>query len=352
MTLLAETLSNIRPVDAELMAQAQAKLDNKTKPIGSLGRLEEFARRYVAIAGSLDPSTWKKVIFTFAADHGVVEEGVSAFPKEVTVQMVYNFLNGGAGINVLANHVRAEVLVVDIGVDHDFGDTPGLIGRKVARGTRNMAKGPAMTRDEAVAALEVGIELANGCKAEGVAMAGTGEMGIGNTTAASAIIAAFSGKTVSDVTHRGTGINDGALAHKIRVIEQALAVNRPDPKDPIDVLAKVGGLEIAGIAGLVLGCAANRIPVLVDGFISTAGALIACELCPTVKEYLFAAHESVEIGHRFMLERIGAEPILDLRMRLGEGTGAALSMGLVEAGVKILKEMATFAEAGVAEGEY
>jgi len=191
MILLTETLSIIRPVDAGLMAQAQARLDNKTKPIGSLGRLEEFARRYVAITGSLDPSTGKKVIFTFAADHGVVEEGVSAFPKEVTVQMVFNFLNGGAGINVLASHVGAEVLVVDMGVDHDFGDTPGLIGRKVARGTRNMAKGPAMTREEAVAALEVGIELANSCKAEGVAMAGTGEMGIGNTTAASAIIAAF-----------------------------------------------------------------------------------------------------------------------------------------------------------------
>ncbi|MBT1075279.1 nicotinate-nucleotide--dimethylbenzimidazole phosphoribosyltransferase [Geobacter grbiciae] len=351
MTLLTETLSNIRPVDAGLMAQAQARLDNKTKPIGSLGRLEEFARRTVAISGSLDPSTAKKAIFTFAADHGVVEEGVSAFPKEVTVQMVFNFLKGGAGINVLANHVGADVLVVDMGIDHDFGDTPGLIGRKVARGTRNMAKGPAMTREEAVTALEAGIELACGCKADGVAMAGTGEMGIGNTTAASAIIAAFSGKTVADVTHRGTGINDAALAKKVTIIEQALAVNRPDPKDPIDVLAKVGGVEIAGIAGLVLGCAANRIPVVVDGFISTAGALIACELCPTVKEYIFAAHESVEIGHRFMLERIGAEPILDLHLRLGEGTGAALAMGLIEAGVKILKEMATFAEAGVEKGQ-
>jgi len=352
MTILEKTLSNIRPVDAELMTQAQAMLDNKTKPIGSLGRLEEFARRMVSITGNLAPATEKKVIFTFAADHGVVEEGVSAFPKEVTVQMVFNFLRGGAGINVLANHVGAEVRVVDVGVDYDFGDLAGLIVRKVARGTRSMAKGAAMAREEAVAALEVGIELANGCKAEGVALAGTGEMGIGNTTAASAIIAAFSGKTVADVTHRGTGINDGALAHKIRVIEQALAVNRPDPKDPIDVLAKVGGLEIAAIAGLVLGCAANRIPVVVDGFISTAGALIACELCPTARGYLFAAHESVEIGHRSMLERMGAEPILDLRMRLGEGTGAALAMGLIEAGVKVLKEMATFAEAGVTEGEY
>lgn len=352
MNLLTETLSKIQPLDPALLAQAQAKLDNKTKPLGSLGRLEEFARRYAAISGSLEPSTWKKVIFTFAADHGVVEEGISAFPKEVTVQMVFNFLAGGAGVNVLANHVRAEVLVVDIGVDHDFGDTPGLIGRKVARGTRNFAKGPAMTREEAVAALEVGIELANGCKAEGVAMVGTGEMGIGNTTPSSAIVAAISGRPVADLTHRGTGINDEALVRKVRVIEEGLAVNRPDPTDPVDVLAKVGGLEIAGIAGLILGCAANRIPVVVDGFISTAGALIAAELNPLVKDYLFAAHQSVEIGHAVMLERLGTAPILDLKMRLGEGTGAALAMGLVEAGVKILKEMATFEEAGVAEGEY
>ncbi|BDV44411.1 nicotinate-nucleotide--dimethylbenzimidazole phosphoribosyltransferase [Geotalea uraniireducens] len=352
MSLLNETLSKIQPLDPDLLAKAQQKLDNKTKPLGALGRLEEFARRYAAISNSLEPSTWKKVIFTFAADHGVVAEGVSAFPKEVTVQMVYNFLQGGAGVNVLANHVRAEVLVVDVGVDHDFGDTPGLIAKKVARGTRNFAKGPAMTREEAVAALEVGIELANGCRADGVAMVGTGEMGIGNTTPSAAIIAALSGRPVAEVTHRGTGINDQSLANKIRVIEEGLAVNRPDPHDPLDVLAKVGGLEIAGIAGLILGCAANRIPVVVDGFISTAGALIAAEFNPLVKEYLFAAHQSVEIGHRFMLDRLGAAPILDLQLRLGEGTGAALAMGLIEAGVKILKEMATFEEAGVAEGEH
>jgi nicotinate-nucleotide--dimethylbenzimidazole phosphoribosyltransferase len=244
------------------------------------------------------------------------------------------------------------VCVVDVGVDHDFGELAGLIGKKVARGTRNFTKGPAMTRDEALAAMRVGIELAGQARAEGVAMVGTGEMGIGNTTPSSAIIAALSGTPVWEVTHRGTGISESALENKIRVIELGLAINRPDPKDPLDVLAKVGGLEIAGIAGLVLGCAANRIPVVIDGFISTAGALIAAEMDPHVKDYVFAAHQSVEIGHRFMLERIGVEPILDLRMRLGEGTGAALAMGLIEAGVKILKEMATFGEAGVAEGEY
>ena len=318
MKLLTETINRIQPVDQELLAEAQKLLDNKTKPLGSLGRLEEFARRFAAITGSLAPATAHKVIYTFAGDHGVVEEGVSAFPKEVTTQMVLNFLRGGAGVNVLARHSGAVVRVVDIGVDHDFGQVPELVVRKVARGTRNFTKGPAMTREEAVAALEVGISLAIEAKERGVAMLGTGEMGIGNTTPSSAIIAVLSGRSVREVTHRGTGINDAALENKIRVIEQGLAVNRPDPKDPLDVLAKVGGLEIAGIAGLVLGAAACRIPVVVDGFISTAGAVIACELQPLAKEYLFAAHESVEIGHRFMLERLGAEPILDLQFRLGD----------------------------------
>ncbi|HEY6874070.1 MAG TPA: nicotinate-nucleotide--dimethylbenzimidazole phosphoribosyltransferase [Geobacteraceae bacterium] len=352
MDILKETLARIQPVDAELLAQAQAKLDNKTKPLGSLGRLEEFARRFAAISGSLAPGTRKKIIFTFAGDHGVVAEGVSAFPREVTPQMVFNFLNGGAGVNVLARHCGSEVLVVDIGVDYEFGEMPGLIQKKVARGTRNFATGPAMTREEALSAIGVGIELAGLAKTEGVAMVGTGEMGIGNTTPSSAIIAAIAGKSAREVTHRGTGISDSTLENKVRVIERGLALNRPDPADPVDVLAKVGGLEIGGIAGLVLGCAANRIPVVVDGFISTAGALIASELHPSVREYIFASHRSAEIGHRFMLERIGCEPILDLGLRLGEGTGAALAMGIIEAAVKVLNEMATFDEAGVSEGEY
>jgi nicotinate-nucleotide--dimethylbenzimidazole phosphoribosyltransferase len=349
MKVLSDTLAAIRPVDPILMEKAQKKLDNKTKPIGSLGRLEEFARRFAAITGSMEPDTAKKVIYTFAADHGVTEEGVSAFPREVTPQMVFNFLNGGAGVNVLARHNDIEVRVVDVGVDHDFGETDGLILKKIARGTRNFTRGPAMEREEALAAIGVGIELADQAKRELVSMVGTGEMGIGNTTPSSAIIAAVSGLPVWEVTHRGTGISESALANKIRVIEQGLAINSPDPNDPLDVLARVGGLEIAAITGLVLGCAAKSIPVVIDGFISTAGALIAYELNSNVKDYIFAAHQSVEIGHRFMLERIGVEPILDLRMRLGEGTGAALAMGLIEAGVKVLKEMATFQEAGVSE---
>ena len=348
MKLLESTLAKIQPVDEALLAKAQAKLDNKTKPLGSLGRLEEVGRRYAAITGDLSPDTDKKVIFTFAGDHGIVEEGVSLFPKEVTPQMVLNFLRGGAGVNVLARHSGAEVRVVDIGVDYDFEPAPGLIIKKVAKGTRNFAKGSAMTREEAVAAIEVGIALADAAKKEGISMVGTGEMGIGNTSPSSAIIAAIAGCTVREVTHRGTGIGDEALENKIKVIQAGLDLNRPEPQDPLDVLTKVGGLEIAGIAGLVLGAAANRIPVVVDGFISTAGALIASEMHPFVREYIFTAHTSVEIGHQMMLERIGVRPLLDLQLRLGEGTGAALAMGLIEAGVKILKEMATFEEAGVA----
>ena len=347
MKIVESARRRIRAVDSDMLRQAQNRLDNKTKPPGSLGRLEEFARRIVAISGNPYPDVSKKVIFTFAADHGIVEEGVSLYPKEVTSQMVFNFLAGGAGVNVLARHAGAEVRVVDVGVDFDFGDTPGMLHRKVTRGTGNFAKGPAMSHSEMLAALHVGIDLADQCKAEGIFLVGTGEMGIGNTSPSSAIIAAISGLSVRELTHRGTGISDDALEKKMRIIEQGLVLNKPDGTDPLDVLAKVGGLEIAAIAGLVMGCAANSLPVVIDGFISTAGALIASELHPNVRDYIFAAHRSVEIGHRFMLERIGTEPILDLNLRLGEGTGAALAMTLIEAGVKILKEMATFDEAGV-----
>ncbi len=250
MDTIKATLERIKPVSPELLQQTQTRLDNKTKPPGSLGRLEEFARRIVAISGNPDPDVSRKVVFTFAGDHGVTEEGVSLYPREVTSQMVLNFLSGGAGVNVLARHAGAEVRVVDVGVDHDFAGIAGLIHKKVARGTKNFAEGPAMTREETIAALTVGIELADQCRAEGVGLVGTGEMGIGNTTPSSAIIAAISGKTVAEVTHRGTGIGDEALVNKIRVIEQGLAFNKPDPNDPLDVLAKVGGLEIAAIAGL------------------------------------------------------------------------------------------------------
>lgn len=347
MDLLNATLKNIDSVNEDWHSFAQKHLDNLTKPLGSLGRLEEFARRLVGIAENKSPLLDKKVIFTFAGDHGVTEEGVSAYPKEVTPQMVFNFLRGGAGINVLARHAGAEVIVVDIGVDHDFGEIEGLVSIKIIKGTKNFTKGPAMTRDEAIRCLEVGIELANGYAKKGYKIFGTGEMGIGNTTPSSAIASVLTGKSVSEVTGKGTGITNESLKRKIAVIEEGIKFNNPNPHDAIDVLSKVGGAEIGGIAGLVLGAAANRIPVIIDGFISTAGALIAYCIEPKVRDYMFAAHNSVEIGHKAMLDKMGLKPILDLDLRLGEGTGAALAMLMIEAGLKIYKEMATFGEAGV-----
>lgn len=348
---LTKKLQAIQPLQDRFFALAQERWNSLTKPRGSLGQLEGIAQQYVAIVENLSPQLEKKIIYVFASDHGVTAEGVSAYPKEVTYQMVYNFLRGGAGINVLARHVGAKVLIVDIGVDHDFGSIPELISRKILRGTRNIAEGPAMTREEAWQAIGVGLEMADLAKREGVDLVGTGEMGIGNTTASSAVLAALTGLPPEKVTHRGTGIDDGTLARKIQVVERALRINNPNPQDPMDVLAKVGGLEIGGIAGLIIGCAAYRIPVVVDGFISTAGAMIAHGLNPLIKRYIFAAHESAEKGHRIMWERLEAQPILNLGMRLGEGTGAALAMGVIEAALKLMKEMATFTAARVADGK-
>jgi len=348
---LRERLSSIQPLKEKFLLQAQARLDSLTKPVGSLGQLEEIARRFVAIVEDLHPKVEKKIIYTFAGDHGVVDEGVSAYPKEVTSQMVYNFLRQGAGINVLARHAGAKVVVVDIGVDHDFEPMEGLMIRKVGRGTGNITRGPAMSKDQALRAIAVGLEMADRAREQNADLVGTGDMGIGNTTASSAVLASMTGLSVSQVTHRGTGIDDSTLAQKMLIIERAIAVNRPEAKDPLDVLAKVGGFEIAGIAGLIIGCAFHRIPVVVDGFISTAGAMIAVGLSPDIKEYLFASHQSVEVGHRFMLEHIGQKPILNLSLRLGEGTGAALAMFIIEAAVKVLNEMATFSEAGISEAK-
>lgn len=347
MDLLNNTLKNIRPISGEFYDTAQKHLDNLTKPLGSLGRLEEFARMIVAMTENKKPILDKKVIFTFAGDHGVTEEGVSAYPKEVTQQMVFNFLRGGAGINVLARHAGADVVVVDIGVDHDFGELDGLINLKVINGTKNFAKEPAMTREDAVRCIETGIELANGYAKKGYKIFGTGDMGIGNTTPSSAIASVLTGRPVSEVTGKGTGITDESLQRKIKIIEEGIKLNKPNSEEAIDVLSKVGGAEIGGIAGLILGAASNRIPVVIDGFISTAGALIAYCIEPKVKDYIFAAHNSVEIGHKAMLDKMGLIPILDLNLRLGEGTGAALAMLMIEAGLKIYKEMATFGEAGV-----
>ncbi|MBI5740059.1 MAG: nicotinate-nucleotide--dimethylbenzimidazole phosphoribosyltransferase [Nitrospirae bacterium] len=358
---LNSILSSIDNVNGKFIEAAQNRLDSLTKPQGSLGRLEEFARQVVAITENPMPALDKKAVFTFAGDHGVADEGVSAFPKAVTQQMVLNFLTGGAGINVLARHAGSDVVVVDIGVDCDFNASAeaGLktaltsgrtfISRKIVRGTGNMRKGPAMTRAEAENCISAGVGLANEYAEKGYRIFGTGDMGIANTTPSSAITAVLTGRAVEDITGRGTGINDEIWKHKVQVIKDAIAVNRPDPSDAIDVLAKIGGAEIGGIAGLILGAAANRVPVVVDGFISTAGALIAYSIEPKTRDYMFAAHMSQEAGHRTMLEKLGLRPVLDLDLRLGEGTGAALAMFIIEAGLKIYKEMATFGEAGVSE---
>lgn len=349
--IIRQTIGSIQPLDPKWLAKAQTRLDQLTKPRGSLGRLEELAAWYVAVREELLPTIRKKKVIIFAADHGVVDEGVSAYPQEVTFQMVANFLQGGAGINVLARHVGAEVQVVDIGVKHDFTGMSGLICRKVAAGTRNLAREAAMTAAETEAAIVCGIELARENIAAGADVLATGEMGIGNTTPAAALAAAFNGRSAAEVTGRGTGVDDAGLQHKIEVIDRALALHRPDPSDPLGVLAKLGGLEIAGLAGLILGAAAARRPVMIDGFIATAGALVAVRLCPAIKDYLRAAHQSAEYGHQIMLSDLGLRPLLDMDMRLGEGTGAALGMNLLEAGLKIYREMATFDEAGVSDQE-
>jgi nicotinate-nucleotide--dimethylbenzimidazole phosphoribosyltransferase len=339
----------IQPLDASLYAHAQARLDRLTKPVSSLGRLEELAASYIAVTGELKPNVPRGVVFTFAADHGVTLEAVSAYPREVTPQMVLNFLRGGAGVNVLARHAGVDVRVVDIGVDYEFDAAPGLLHRKVMKGTRNLAVESAMTRSQAEQAVMVGVELATEAVREGIGLIGTGEMGIGNTTPSSAITAAMTGRSVEDVTGRGTGIDESGRRHKVAVIERAIELHQPNPADPLDVLTKVGGLEIGGLVGLMLGAAAARIPVVMDGFIAGAAALIAVGLQPLCREYLIASHRSVERGHRVILDHLGLNPLLDLDLRLGEGTGACLGMDLVCAAIKIYTEMATFDEAGVSE---
>ncbi|MFC1870465.1 nicotinate-nucleotide--dimethylbenzimidazole phosphoribosyltransferase [Chloroflexota bacterium] len=348
---LTRVLAAISPLDSAAMAAARKRQNSLTKPHGSLGRLEELSIQIAGIRGEALPKLENKAIITMAADHGVVAEGVSLYPQEVTRQMVLNFLQGGAAINVLAQHIGARVIVVDMGVIGGFQPLPGLLCRAIDSGTRNMAQGPAMTRQQAIAALESGIEIVQAEAGKGLDIVGTGDMGIGNTAASSAVFAAVSGQPVAKATGRGTGIDAEQFAHKISVLERALQINRPNPKDPVDVLAKVGGFEIGGLAGVILAAAARRIPVVIDGFISGAAALIATGLSPQVKDYLIAAHVSAETGHQPLLDFLGLEPYLNLNMRLGEGTGAALGICLAETAVKILGQMATFGEAGVSEAE-
>lgn len=347
--MIQDVCRRIQPLNETIHGKAKHWLDRLTKPLGSLGRLEELAASYVTITGELKPNVPRGMVFTFAADHGVAFEGVSAYPRAVTPQMVLNFLRGGAGVNVLARHAGVTVRVVDIGVDCEFGTVPGLLNRKIMKGTRNLSTEPAMTRDQAERAVTIGMELAADAVREGIGLIGTGEMGIGNTTPSAAIAAVMTGRSVADVTGRGTGIDESGRAHKVAVIERALERHDPDPADPLDVLTKVGGLEIGGLAGLMLGAAEARVPVVLDGFIAGAAALIAVGLQPLCREYLIASHQSVEQGHRIILDRLGLKPLFDLDLRLGEGTGACLGMDLVCAAIKIYTEMATFEEAGISE---
>jgi nicotinate-nucleotide--dimethylbenzimidazole phosphoribosyltransferase len=334
----------------ETSRQAAAlRLDRLTKPQGSLGRLEDLAQRVVAMRRGDASLFRKKCVVVMAGDHGVVEEGVSAFPQEVTPQMVFNFLRGGAGINVLARHAGADVVVVDMGVAAEMPADAGLVSRRIASGTRNFTKGPAMTREEASRAVEAGFEIGQGLIDDGFDLIGTGDMGIGNTTPSAAITAVVTGREIHEVTGRGTGIDDAGMKNKVAAIRKGIEVNRPNGEDGLDLLSKVGGFEIGGLAGLILACAANGVPVVIDGFISGAAALVAAAIEPKAKDYMIAAHGSVERGHAAALAHLGLTPLLNLELRLGEGTGAALAFPLVEASLKIYNEMATFAAAGVSE---
>lgn len=344
--MLSRLRESIAGPDAAAEAAAHRHLDTLTKPPGSLGRLEDLAARLVAITGA-PPRVEQPVIFTFAADHGVAAEGVSAYPQSVTAQMVENFLGGGAAVNVLARQAGARVIVADFGVATPLRGAAALVPRSFGAGTANIARGPAMTRGQAIAAIEAGAALAETAVDAGADLLATGDMGIGNTTAASAITAAITGANPADVTGRGTGLDDGAWRRKVQVVRRALAVNQPDPADGVDVLAKVGGFEIGGLAGIILAGAARRVPVALDGFIAGAAALVAVAIAPSARGTLFAAHRSAEPGHSAALVHLGLVPYLDLGLRLGEGTGAALFVHLARAAARIYGEMATFKSAGV-----
>ncbi len=345
-----ETMERIQPVSEKWLMKAKERLDNLTKPRGSLGLLEEIAARYVAIREEERPKTTGKEVFVFVGDHDVVSEGVSAYPQEVTSLMVRHFLAGGACINVLARCAKARVFVIDIGMKNDLPDATGLIKRNVIRGVRNIALGPAMTGEEAERAINVGIEMAEMAYRNGSGLVATGEMGIGNTTPSAAIFSSLLPSDVIDVAGRGTGLGDQGLKNKVEVIKRALQVNRECMGDPISILAALGGLEVAGICGLCLGGAANRMAVVVDGFISSAGALVAIRLNPLVRDYLFFSHQSFEQGHRTFFEKEKIRPILDLDLRLGEGTGAVMAMQIIENAVSVFNEMATFEDVGIEPG--
>ncbi|GAB7387047.1 nicotinate-nucleotide--dimethylbenzimidazole phosphoribosyltransferase [Bacillaceae bacterium] len=347
--MIQETIRKIGPLDAQAMQRAQEHLNRLTKPQGSLGRLEDLIVQLAGITGEEKKVFRDKRVVVMAADHGVAAEGVSAYPQEVTRQMVANFLAGGAAINAFARQAGASVTCVDVGVAADLSHLSGLLRKKVAFGTRNMLHEPAMTREEAEAAVRAGIEVATEEVEKGADLLATGEMGIGNTTASSAVLAVLAGLLPEQVVGQGTGISEAGWRRKVQVVKEAIARHRPDVNDPLDVLSKVGGLELCALAGLVLGAAARRVPVVIDGFISSVAAFCAVRLCPQARAYLVPSHESQEPGHRLVLRAMELEPVLRLDMRLGEGTGAALVFPLIDAAARVMREMATFEQAGVAE---
>ncbi|WP_028582427.1 nicotinate-nucleotide--dimethylbenzimidazole phosphoribosyltransferase [Desulfogranum japonicum] len=352
-SFLQATLRKIYPQDLSWRDRAIERLEQLTMPYWAMGDFMDLAVNLAGVYRTITPSISRKRIVVMVGDHGVTEEGVSCYPPDVTTQMVHNIIDGGAAINAMSRQAGADVCVVDMGACDAFTslqDKSGFISRKISTGTANIARGPAMSRSHAVMAIQAGVELANKFS-EQVDLFGTGDMGIGNTTPSTAIAAVLTGKPVAELTGNGTGLDEEQKKAKIAVIERALSANKPDPKDGIDVLAKVGGFEIGGIAGLILGAAANQKAVVVDGFISTAGALIAYTIEPFVRDYLICAHKSVEPGHRYMLEKLQLEPLFSLNMRLGEGTGAAFAMNAVDAAVRLLTEVSTFSEAGVSTKE-
>ncbi len=348
---LEETVKRIEPKSKEWESKAAKHVESLAMPPWALGDVCRLGVKIAGIQRTVDIDVSKKMIFTMAADHGVADEGVSAFPQEVTVEMMKNIALGGAGVNVLGRAAGIQVRLVDMAVKEDFPDLVEkgvIVDHKITHCSKNMRKGPAMTREQAIAAVEAGIDLADkAINNEGVKMLGTGELGIGNTTPASAVVAVMGGYPIADITGRGTGVDDDGLRNKIQVIEDSINLNKPDPNDAIDVLSKVGGYDIAGIAGTILGAAANKTPVVVDGFISTAGALIAKGICPETADYMIASHKSEEPGHALMWETLDMKPLLDLGFRLGEGTGAAVAMHICECSARIMNDMLTFEEAEV-----
>lgn len=347
MRVLEQTIHKIEKLDEEIMDRARERVNNLIKPPNSLGRLEEIAIQLAGITKELTPSVDQKAIITMAADHGVYDEGISSNPQEVTLAQTLLFQKGLTGVCVIGRVSGAKIIAVDIGIKGDLPEDASVIKRKIKYGTDNMVKGPAMTREEAIQSIEVGIEMANQEAKNGIQLLGTGEMGIGNTTPSTAILSVLKNCDPLEITGRGAGVGPGGIEHKAAVIRKAIERNEPNPNDGIDVLAKVGGLEIGGMAGVMLGAAANRIPVVIDGYISTVAALIAASIEPKAKEYFLASHASAETGGRLASELLGIEPMLTMDMCLGEGSGAALAFPIIESAASMIKHMATFSEVGM-----